>query len=115
MLLHNLIFYLQIIEEGAGSIWHENLGMIVLSFERRDQPPLKLRPPECQIQMLARPQNYSPNNSWETYYYMLGFDGYTYPMPNSKPYAASTSVCQKAAFLQELYDLPQSYRKKIAL
>ena len=113
----------EVMEAGAGNIWLvENLGMIVLSFERREDPPDGSidnpypKPPKCMVEMMSRPYSHSdPNNSWENYYYMLGFDGYPYPMPNAKAFADTTKMYEMSTVLKTLYDMPQEERKAFAL
>lgn len=74
------------LDHGAGELWlNNNLGMVVMSFEplNNTRPP---RPPQCLIDVLsdaaARATGKSLPNQ-QSSYWMLGFDGWAYPMPNA--------------------------------
>jgi len=80
----------RVIEYGIPELWlGENLGMVVLSFERRDANATgdyaAPRPPQCMIDVLADKAGFETGTSiphQQSSYYTLGFDGYPYPMPN---------------------------------
>lgn len=77
----------EVIEHGAGNLWlGESLGMIVMSFESVDAdtsaPP---KPPQCMIDALSNKagrETGKPLPHQQSNYYIKGFDGYPYPMPN---------------------------------
>jgi len=76
-------------EHGMGNLWlGNNLGMISLSFEpigtSVENAP---RPPQCMIDMMSNKVGRKtgtkvPNQVSD--YYVLGFDGFPYPMPNDR-------------------------------
>jgi len=74
-------------EHGAGNLWlGRNLGMVVMSFEPVDAdtstPPL---PPQCMIDMMSNKvgrETGTPVPNQQSDYYIKGFDGFPYPMPN---------------------------------
>lgn len=79
----------KVIEFGINEIWlPDNLALLSLSFERRDKdtsvnPP---KPPQCMIDLLVNQRaldNKSSTPNQASNYYMLGFDGYPYPMPHT--------------------------------
>jgi len=84
----------RVIEYGMTELWlGENLGMVVLSFERRDANAtggyVVPRPPQCMIDVLADKVGFETGTSMDhqqSSYYTMGFDGYSYPMPNDHGY-----------------------------
>ena len=80
---------------GVGSLWlWHNLGMIVPSFERKDSTAVPgeaahTKPPKCMTDLLINMralQNKTQTPCQSMHYYMKGFDGFRYPMPNGKLY-----------------------------
>lgn len=79
----------EVIEFGINELWlPDNLAMLSISYERRDKdtsvnPP---KPPRCMVELLVdqraldgKPS--TPNQA--SNYYIIGFDGYPYPMPHT--------------------------------
>lgn len=84
----------KIIEVGLGRIiLNENLGVLVLSYERRDNKEI-LRPPSAVLGYLDN--GFKQENDSVSSYYTLGFDGSYYPMPNAPdlpPYPPPMNFC----------------------
>lgn len=78
-----------VLEHSAGELWlNENLAMVVLSFERRDRDPLisPMRPPKGMVDVLSNYEERTtgtPIPNQQSNFYMLGFDGCSYPMANA--------------------------------
>ena len=78
----------RMIEYGIPELWlGKNLGMVVLSYEPRDNAGTvdAPRPPQCMIDVLSDKRGFDTGKSidkQQSSYYTLGFDGYPYPMPN---------------------------------
>jgi hypothetical protein len=97
-----------VLEEGFGRVWlHENMGMIALSYEKRNHPAGEAPPPP--MPMRSTIEYLWSNNAYfkikdgagnlpemvphdQSSVKMLGFDGTHYPMPNM-----SCELCRRFA------------------
>lgn len=77
-------------EHGAGNLWlGQNMGMVVMSFESVDAADTASpqKPPQCMIDMLSNEFGRLTGTGLphqQSNYYIKGFDGFPYPMPNDQ-------------------------------
>eukprot|EP01062_Namystynia_karyoxenos_P056124 TRINITY_DN47080_c0_g1_i1.p1 TRINITY_DN47080_c0_g1~~TRINITY_DN47080_c0_g1_i1.p1 ORF type:complete len:558 (+),score=142.69 TRINITY_DN47080_c0_g1_i1:146-1675(+) len=86
----------QVVELGLGRLWiHENMAMMVLSYEPRVRSGPPPRPPPCQVRLLSNKLLLDGTTSQSVYqiaqHYALGFDSRPYPMPNA-PYTPQEAL-----------------------
>lgn len=79
----------EVLTRKMGSLWlGNNLAMITLSFEPIDADTTRPRkPPQCMIDMMTNlvgRETGTPVPHQQSDYYILGFDGFPYPMPNAQ-------------------------------